>query len=161
MTRLKSNGEPWARPDPASYPRTQPTPPIDRLLAAIYPEDRGWRTPCWICPSVGSHGYGQVQHADRRPRLAHRMTYEHFRSPIPDGAQIDHLCRVRACCNPDHLEAVSQAENIRRGALERTHCPQGHAYDEANTIRRRGHRECRTCKLVNDARYRAKRRLRR
>lgn len=81
--------------------------------------------------------------------------------PVPDGLVTDHLCRNPPCCNPAHLEAVTQAENLRRSPLQRqpgtpapcgewqkakTHCPQGHPYDEANTgIRPNGHRYCRAC----------------
>jgi hypothetical protein len=78
------------------------------------------RGDCWIFSGALSHnGYGQIGvgrlgGTKRAKRRTHRVMYEHEVGPIPVGYQIDHLCRVRACCNPAHLEAVPQAENIRR-----------------------------------------------
>lgn len=91
-------------------------------------------------------------------RLAHRVMYELYRGPIPGGLELDHLCRNTRCINPDHLEPVTHAENVRRGdgaaALRdgaakqraRTHCPQGHPYDESNTHHYHGRRVCIICK---------------
>ncbi len=114
-------------------------------------------------------GYGQFS-ADRRSRRAHRWSYEHFVGPIPEGLEIDHLCRVRHCVNPSHLEPVTRSENMQRAplrgrqrhALTHTHCPYGHPYDEANTMRmpRRSGRRCRACYLADGARYRARRKAR-
>lgn len=79
---------------------------------------------------------------------AHRVSYEMSVGPIPAGMQIDHLCRNRICVNPSHLEVVTGAVNLQRQAAHKTHCPHGHAYDEANTYRhpRRGERRCRRCR---------------
>jgi hypothetical protein len=73
-------------------------------------EGRGYTTPCWIWQgaTVGT-GYGWW-----RRRYAHRVAYEAAHGPIPKGMQIDHLCGVKTCINPDHLEAVTQGENLRR-----------------------------------------------
>lgn len=84
-------------------------------------------------------------------RLAYRWAYEDAIGPIPEGLTIDHLCFVPLCVRPDHLEPVTDAENIRRSSAHdfwrnKTHCPAGHPYDEANTyIDGRGHRHCRAC----------------
>jgi hypothetical protein len=98
--------------------------------------------PCWLFSgAINSKGYGCLG-----DRLAHRIAYEDANGPIPEGMQIDHLCRNRTCCNPAHLEPVTLQENMRRRGAIRTECPQGHPYDEANTrVNARGHRSCREC----------------
>jgi hypothetical protein len=139
-------------------------PTIDRLLAKVTEDANG----CWIFTgSIARTGYGQVR-TNNRNASTHRVTYEYFRDDIPPGLVIDHLCRVRACCNPWHLEPVTQRINILRGngpltagsqlaARERakTHCPANHEYTEANTqVTWRGHRKCRTCKRLWMAAFR-------
>jgi hypothetical protein len=83
---------------------------------------RHWRVDengCWLWTgSLNNKGYAQLGVAGR-VRSAHRVAYELFKGAIPDGLQIDHLCRVRQCVNPDHLEAVTQSVNIRRGVAAR------------------------------------------
>lgn len=82
-------------------------------------EDCGYSTPCWVWQmAVTPNGYGVVFTADFRGG-AHRYLYEQTVGPIPKGAVIDHLCRNRRCVNPDHMETVRQAENVRRGPLAR------------------------------------------
>jgi HNH endonuclease len=79
-------------------------------------QNRGYKTPCWVwLGSVNCMDYGYV---DRKGKHipAHRVFYEEKHGPIPEGKQLDHLCRVHRCVNPDHLEPVTNAENTRRGA---------------------------------------------
>lgn len=78
-------------------------------------EDRGFGTPCWIWQlKTNATGYGYVS-VKGRDHLAHRYQYEQSHGPIPDGLQLDHLCRQRLCVNPEHLEPVTPLENMRRG----------------------------------------------
>lgn len=96
---------------------------------------------------------------------SHRHAYESLVGPIPGELTIDHLCRVRCCVNPDHLEPVTRGENVRRGEAGRvvaamhrakTHCPHGHPYD-ARSVEPRGWRRCRSCRrLIDQRRWRAK-----
>ena len=117
---------------------------------------------CWLwTASRTKKGYGQFK--AEHMVYAHRFAYELLVGPIPDGLTIDHLCRVRHCVNPDHMEPVSNRVNVLRGDavsalnVQKTHCPQGHPYDEANTRLYRGSRYCRTCKRASNRtrRYRA------
>lgn len=94
-------------------------------------------------------GYGRITAAGKS-RLVHRVAYQVFVGEIRN--ELDHLCRIRACGSPSHLEDVTTQENIRRGEVSahqiaKTHCPKGHPYDDANTyhtIDKVG-RRCRRC----------------
>lgn len=105
--------------------------------------------------SRNEFGYGLIQ-IDGKCRSAHRKSYELARGPIPEGLHIDHLCRNPPCVNPAHLEPVTCKENIMRSPVApaainaaKTHCPQGHPYDEANTYMiSDGRRQCRTCQRL-------------
>lgn len=107
----------------------------------------------WV-GAVDRQGYGRFYPQGRGSQVrAHRWAYEQLHGDIPRGLVIDHLCRRPACVLVAHLEAVTNQENLRRGVnacRERTHCPNGHAYDEANTYQRRDRpgRECRACALA-------------
>jgi hypothetical protein len=121
------------------------------------------RDGCWEY-AVGRAGtdYRQIRYRDSRGvvvlRYAHRVAYERMVGPVPDGLQLDHLCRNRMCVNPQHLEPVTAGENTRRARALITHCPQGHPYDDANTGRSPDgtKRYCHECKRLKAlARYRA------
>lgn len=131
-----------------------PVPMIDRILNRVAAGPGGCVLATWKLDYLG-YARIAVGGSSRRSTRAHRVVYEHFRGPIPPGLVIDHLCRVRHCVNPWHLEAVTQAENIMRGTspipqqVARTHCPRNHPYDEANTyVARDGSRECRECRRI-------------
>lgn len=108
--------------------------------------------PCWWwTATLSTGGYGQFWDGSRLIQ-AHRWSYEFFIGPILDGLQLDHLCRVRNCVNPSHLEPVTQKENLARGespsarGARKTHCPHGHEYAGYNLhISPRGGRLCRAC----------------
>jgi len=109
---------------------------------------------CWLwVGSLGGDGYGIAVHEGRLVS-AHRRSFAVLSGKIPKGLQLDHLCRVRCCVNPAHLEPVTQRTNSLRGVgftavnAKKTHCPKGHAYDEANTYKypKSGARYCRACK---------------
>lgn len=133
-------------------------------------------TGCWVwTASLRRSGYGRYGNKANQ-RAAHRVSYEAMVGPIPDGMQIDHLCRVPNCVNPAHLEPVTHLENVRRAIAARTspeevartlalqeslalaasgaganslktHCPKGHEYTGDNLYVRPGRcRECNTCR---------------
>lgn len=105
---------------------------------------------CWIWIGfTNQRGYGRYR-INGRTWVAHRLFYTMYKNEIPDNLVIDHLCKVRNCVNPEHLEAVTQQENVSRGDSGRyfkskTHCPKGHEYDEKNTRLYNGRRYCRIC----------------
>lgn len=131
----------------------------DRFVTKVAVADGG----CWIWTAACTKGYGQFK-VNGRQFSAHRVAYEALVGPIPEGLVIDHLCRQTRCVNPAHMEVVTVAENTRRGdagANERTktHCPQGHPYDENNTYLYRGKwRRCRICSRADTRRWYAKNR---
>lgn len=106
---------------------------------------------CWLWTAyVRRDGYGTFGVSGQK-LMAHRVSYECLTGSIPSGLQLDHLCRVRHCVNPAHLEPVTLQINISRGLAGahqriKTHCPQGHQYNEENTYHYAdGSRHCRTC----------------
>lgn len=125
------------------------------------PENRFWNKvdrggKCWIwTASTNSEGYGNFW-VDGRLVKAHRFSYELVRGKIKDGFQLDHLCRVRACVNPNHLETVTSAVNTMRGEsiqaknARKTHCVRGHSEWR---IRNRGTRYCGACCREDGRKY--------
>ncbi len=148
-------------------PRGTRLDPLERILSRIYLNEG---SDCWVVPRemLDKHGYGGItvmqdlplDKYGRRTRsktrlLAHRVVYARLCGPIPDGLQLDHLCRNHACVNPKHLEPVTAKENVHRGVgvavqnMKKTHCPSGHPLEEGNLVLSRfnskGHRICLTC----------------
>ena len=108
---------------------------------------------CWLWAGTIEHnGYGRIKGINKN-MFAHRLSYNLFKGMIPDGLQIDHLCRNRRCVNPEHLEPVTSWENLMRGRspAHRTQCPKGHKYTTDNTYwwerpnRKNPTRICRQC----------------
>lgn len=109
-------------------------------------------TGCWLWLGATSsrHGYGYF--SGPNSTRAHCVSYFLHRGPIPEGFELDHLCRVRSCVNPNHLEVVTHAENMRRGSASITQCIHGHELIESNVYRDQyNRRHCRQCrKRVSD-----------
>ena len=122
---------------------------LDAIKARLLITDTCW---LWLGPITPS-GYGRTSF-EGRIEYVHRVMYEAAYGSILNGRELDHLCHVPRCANPDHLEAVTHRENMRRGWNANTRkieCARGHAFTEANTyIRKNGSRQCRACKK-NDA----------
>lgn len=121
-------------------------------------------TGCWEWQArINRTGYGRFK-VGRREYAAHRIAYELLVDRIPEGLDIDHLCRVRHCVNPEHLEPVTRRENIRRGLTghnsnnhnaRKTHCKRGHPFDTANTAKLSGGRRgCLACRRAYRKTYR-------
>lgn len=115
-------------------------------------------TPCWIWNgSMDPHGYGRFWVKGRHIG-AHIYAFELVNGPVPDGKELDHLCRRPRCINPNHQEPVTHLENVRRGiaaqvtrqrSIARTHCSRGHALSGSNLVIAKSGgriwRRCRTC----------------
>lgn len=117
---------------------------------------------CWEwLGSISDGGYGWLGVKGRHVK-AHRISYEYFNSSeIPEGMQIDHTCVNRKCVNPDHLEAVTQAENLKRALLRRETCKAGHDLNNPDNVRKGTVRKCQVCFKAKNDRNNAKRAERR
>lgn len=118
---------------------------------------------CWIWTGQRNMGQYGTLYWDRKQRVASRLIYELLVGPVPDGLELDHLCRVRHCVNPDHLEPVTRRENVMRGIgvtsmnARKTHCMHGHEFTTENTyLDRKGQRSCKTCLRRTRAEYKAR-----
>jgi len=129
------------------YPRISP---LERFLRKIKIVESG----CWEWQGkTTSFGYGCMG-LNKKLIYVHRFAYEHYIGSIPQGLQIDHLCRNPKCANPAHLEAVTASENVLRSTAptvsakrnsSKTHCPYGHQYSSENTYHYHNQRFCRQC----------------
>jgi hypothetical protein len=136
------------------YKKLTPEQVEERFLDRIIPEPNSG---CWLWIGVTyPNGYGCFQ----RHTYAHRWSYERYVGPIPDGLELDHLCRTRCCANPSHLEPVTRRVNTLRGTsvfaknAAKTHCPRGHLLGGDNvtaSARRNGSRACAQCGRDNTA----------
>src|SRR5580700_875106 len=129
-------------------PRRGAPTPRERLLSRLIID---WDTGCWNWTGAkGLNGYGLFS-LNGRFVCTHRAAYMILAGPIPDGLELDHLCRNVACANPAHLEPVTHRENMRRGTkATQTHCIRDHEFTEDNTrIRPNGTRACRECARIH------------
>lgn len=125
---------------------------------------------CWLWQGkLNTNGYVNVKYRGCIWKL-HKLVWEHFNGPVPDGLELDHLCRLKNCWNPsdEHLEPVTHKVNCQRGNAgknstigqfwkSKTHCPSGHEYNEENTKAWRGKRYCRACHRLGNAQYATRR----
>lgn len=119
-------------------------PTVCKIARGVFLTERGcWQNTLYL----NDAGYGFIDGVG-----AHRFMYELLVGPIPDGMELDHLCRNPPCVNPVHLEPVTPQENQRRGlhGVLKTRCPAGHSYSEFGSRRARGTRECRECHRLHE-----------
>ena len=150
-----------------SPPGKKPAPIAERFWRMV--DQSAGETGCWLWTGNTWKGYGQfgVQQSPGKwkQNKAHRIAYELMVGPIPDGLQLDHLCRQPSCVNPAHLEPVTNRVNGLRGIsptanhARKTHCRVGHEFTPENTMPRiingNACRECRQCYRAASALRRA------
>ena len=122
---------------------------LQYLMSQVYIANTG----CWMWQGPLSNGYARFKHRQVTYPV-HRYLWEYVNGLVPENLELDHLCRVPACVNPEHLEAVTHRENLMRGVrgnsfnTSKTHCPSGHEYTEENTYIPPGkaERQCKQCR---------------
>lgn len=139
--------------------KAQDLTPAERFWPRVNKTDTCWLWTGYIKPNGYATFYpGGGRHVDKV--YVHRWAYEATRGPIPNGLEIDHLCNVRHCVNPAHLDAVSRRENLdRRNEAQgwerlqpsgprilKTHCKRSHPFDADNTYWHQGYRYCKSCR---------------
>lgn len=140
---------------PRNYRQRAALPLLERITAKINVDGVCWE---WT-GAKNKYGYGAIQRGRRTGVVrVHRALWEELVGPVPDGLELDHLCRNRACCNPDHLEPVTRQVNVDRGSRaagrpRRTHCTHGHPLTPDNT---RPSGACRQCANNRNREYRAR-----
>jgi hypothetical protein len=136
------------------------TPPIQPI------EQRFWKyvektAGCWLWRgAINSNGYPAIHSEGRRGRQlrAHRVAYEMLVGPIPEGMQLDHLCEVKHCVNPDHLEPVLAQVNCERHTGKRITCAVGHPYQHRVSVVHGVTKRARWCPVCQEARRKERRR---
>jgi len=131
--------------------------PVSRFENLYIPEPNSG---CWLwIGATNEAGYGRF-YVNGKNLHAHRFSYLAFKGEVPEGMVLDHLCRVHCCVNPDHLEAVTNKENVRRGLsywrLKKT-CSRGHPYPAERNVH--GRRVCNKCQAIYQRKYKARRQL--
>lgn len=116
----------------------------------------------WTGP-LQKNGYGYTRwkiHGKWKHARVHRLFFEEYIGPIPDGLEIDHICQNKRCVNPEHLRAVTHQENLKTrnhsGPAKKTHCKRGHEFTVQNTYWSKGYKNCRTCRTEAVRRWREK-----
>lgn len=144
----------WVKGEPKQFVhghnRTKPLP--ERFWPKV---NKNGPNGCWLWTASLTRGYGVFHMGGGASNMAyaHRVAYEWLVGPIPEGLVIDHLCRNPACVNPDHLEPVTNRENILRGEgasarnARKTHCDLGHPLSGDNLVPGARVRKCLTCQL--------------
>lgn len=142
-------GKPGPKPGDAGY--RPPRPRKERILARVEVDENG----CWVWQGprdrkgYGHTFFGSRVDGTRRAARVHRVAYEEWVGPIPRGLAIDHLCENPSCCNPNHLEAVTGAENKKRAGDRMTACRRGHPRTPENVyVTKTGKRQCRACRRI-------------
>lgn len=145
-----------------TYKPRRLVPPVLRIWPKVRQNEAG----CWVWTGrLYPNGYGAMSVGRRGENVGtttHRLMYREVFGPVPEGLQLDHLCRNRACCNPWHLEPVTARVNLLRGTgwsarnAAKTHCVHGHEFNDRNTYRftmSNGNigRTCRVCHRLREA----------